>query len=353
MSLDDLNLKDEHLRKALQHAPDSDVTPSDVTRKTVLDYADKSAKTRHEARSESWFLRLINVFNNWQVPRWQLAGMGSLAASLLVVVMIWHENPDDPMQVATAPTEINEAAPQFEPRSEPTLAQNKLAKEEYATTAAPEAASAEMAAPKAQEQAQDKIEAKVVTKAKPAKQEAAEITRPPPAAIEAASGADSTRLKERAVIAEVAPPTPVAAAPATVAEPAPASVEASTDSASEQTARAAPTNKAARKMAEAEVTLTESDASRPAVASATAAKPAPETNTTLAQAISQQGGKALANQDIQAGRLRILDLSKQAATVDDETGYRIEFIADDSGTLATEVAAYNQTMRDWYLNQNK
>jgi hypothetical protein len=105
-----------------------------------------------------------------------------------------------------------------------------------------------------------------------------------------------------------------------------------------------------KKMAEAE---TQSEAKSESSRAVAAAKPAMTSSNALAQAISKEGGKTVASRDIQVGRLRILDLSKQAARVDDETGYRIEFIADDSGTLAAEVAAYNQTMRDWYLNQNK
>ena len=362
-----MSLRDEHLMKALQHAPDSDIAPSDAARKEVLDYADKAVKLRRE----SWFTGLINAFNHWQIPRWQVQrwqtlGMGSLAASLLVVVMIWHENPDDPIQVASAPDAVqravaqSEAAPQSESRPEPKLTQTELARDDLnkaaqsqrtaaATTpatetmSAPEVASAEIAAPNVQD--------KVVAKAKSAKLPAE--TEPQVAAVEqaasaeapaeklivasvpeaaakqvAAKDADSTRAKTRAATNEAAAlPAPVAAAPAPVA----ASAEASTGAASEQVA-----DKAVKKMAAAE---------------APAKHDMPSSNNALAQAISKQGGKLVANKDIQAGRLRILDLSKNAATVDEETGYRIQFIADDSATLASEVAAYNQTMREWHLKQ--
>ena len=49
-----MSLHDEHLKKALQYAPDSDVVPSDVARRTVLDYADNAVKLRRE----SWFTRV-------------------------------------------------------------------------------------------------------------------------------------------------------------------------------------------------------------------------------------------------------------------------------------------------------
>ena len=371
MSLRDLNLKDDnlkdaHLTIALHHAPDSDVAPSDATQKMVLDYADKIIKPRRE----SWFSRLISAFNAWQVPRWQLTGMGSLAASLLVVVMIWHENPDDPIQVATAPAEVIAAAPIAEPKPAPKLEQGELASDDLnqaeqslqvAAAPASEVASAEIAAPKAQ----DKMQAKAVAKTKSAKAEAA----PQAAAIEAsadktvvasapeaastqdeAKDADSTRFKERTESNEVA------SMPALVMESAPAaSIEASGDAMSKQVA---PSNKAVKKMAEAEAqSEAKSDNSRSDVFSAAAAKPALTRNIILAQAIRQEGGKALAIKDIQTGDLRILYLSKNAPAgaplLDEVTGYRMEFIADDAANLAAEVAAYNQTMRDWHLNQNQ
>ena len=365
MSLRDLNLKDDnlkdaHLTKALHHAPDSDVAPSDATQKMVLDYADKIIKPRRE----SWFSRLISAFNAWQVPRWQLTGMGSLAASLLVVVMIWHENPDDPIQVATAPTEVIEAAPTAEPKPAPKFEQGELASDDLnqaeqslqvAAAPASELASAEIAAPKVQ----NKMQAKAVAKTKSAKAEAA----PQAAAIEApadktvvasapeaastqdeAKDADSTRFKECTESNEAASmPAPVAAAPAS------ASVEASADAMSGQVA-----DKSIKKMAEAPA---KSDNSKSEMSSATATKPATARNISLAQAIRQEGGKALAIKDIQTGDLRILYLSKNAPAgaplLDEVTGYRMEFIADDAANLAAEVAAYNQTMRDWHLNQNQ
>ena len=355
-----MSLRDEHLLKALQNAPDSDIAPSDATRKTVLDYADKAVKLRRD----SWLTHAINAFNHWQLPRWQLAGMGSLAVSFLVVVMIWHENPEDPIQVATAPeaaqSEIvqSEAAPRAEQSPQVAAPATEIMN-------APSAASAEIAAPKVP----DKMEEKAVAKTKPVKPE----TAPEAAAIEApsdktivasapeaastqevAKDTSSVRLKEGAASNE--------AAPVTVRESAPvaASAEASGDA---MTKQAPPTNNAVKKMADAEAQMeAKSDNSRPENSRpdnsvAAAAKPTLARNITLAQAISKEGGKAMANKDIQAGNLRILYLSKSAPAaaplLDEVTGYRIELIADDAANLAAEVAAYNQAMRDWHLNQNQ
>jgi hypothetical protein len=384
-----MSTRDEHLAKALQHAPDSDIAPSEITQKAVLDYADKAIKTRHEARRESWFVRVKNAFNNWQVPRWQLTGMGSLAASLMVIVMVFHENPDDPLQVANAPFEAGEVAPQLEPRPAPKLAQSELAgelpreKTEQSSQAAavpaaapvtetmraPVAASAEGAAPKGQD--------KVIAKAKSAKSEAE--AAPQAATIEAPSdraavasapeaasvqGADketdSMRRKELAEAAEAAPPmpAPVAAAPAPISEPAPAaaSADGSADAASERAAdKTAPMNKATKKRADTEQVETKLKADLPSAIAA--AKPAvPASNSALVIALSKQGGQVLANKDIQTGSLRILYLSNVAinSAVDEATGYRKEavFASDEASakSLVLEVEAYNQTMREWHLN---
>jgi hypothetical protein len=340
-------LKDEHLKKALQHAPDGDVAPIESTRKAVLDYADNALKAQHETRRESWFSRLISTFNAWQIPSWQLIGMGGLAASLLVVLMISYENPDEPIQVASAPETVAtksvqaEAASSAEPRPEPKLAQNELAR--------------------------DKLEAKIVAKTKSAKQETAiapktaTIDAPADKAVlasapEAASAQGleknaGIRLKEGATTAEAAPPTPVAAAPAPISQPAPA--VASADAVSGQSATGtAEITTARKKMADAEEA--ESKADLPS-AVATIKSTLPAANA-LAIELSKQGGQALANNDIQSGKLRILYLSNKATSsaADEATGYTKEavIVGDESSlkSLAAEVEAYNLTMRNWHLN---
>lgn len=257
------------------------------------------------------------------------------------------------MQVAPAPEAVQiEAAP--------TQAAPKLVIAE----SAPAAASAEMAAPKLQEKAKENE----LAKTKPTKPEtdtAPQVSIEAPAdktilagAPEEASRqasekeAESIRPKEAVVTAEVAPPAPVAAAPA------PQPAIASADAASGQTlARAAakpePMNKATKKMEDAAQTQPELKADLPSAIGA--AKPAVQSSA-LALALGRQGGQTLANADIQAGKLRILSLSNKAASgsVDDATGYRKEevIVEDEANlkSLAAEVEAYNQTMREWYLN---
>jgi hypothetical protein len=385
MSLNDENLKDAHLTKALRHAPDSDVAPSDITRKTVLDYADKAVKTRHEMRRESWFARLKNMFNSWQVPRWQLTGMGSLAASLLVVVMIWHENPDDPMQVATAPDEVNiEAAPM----AEPTLAQNELARNQLEkdeaspqSAAAPEAASAEMAATgvpvskHAPDNSQNKAETKIAESAEPIEQKAKTapqmaaieqsadkpvVTSAPEAVVANAEKELSQRAKAREQNDAVTMSAPLPAAPVAV-DAAPPSV----------TSAPVPM----KKMADAEkseVGATQDSSS----ASGNTASDEQRHKTTkrvgddpLADAIVQMGGTVMAKQDIQAGKLRLLDVADYYKgkpsdcnepfiagfedRADAKTAYNIEviYVCVASQQLIKEVELYNQTMRTWHMEK--
>jgi hypothetical protein len=375
-------LKDEHLKKALQHAPDGDVAPIESTRKAVLDYADNALKAQHKTRRESWFSRLISTFNAWQIPSWQLTGMGGLAASLLVVLMILYENPDDPIQVASAPETVAtksvqvEAASSAEPRPEPKLAQNELARDKLAkdqaepsaqaatpvkeVAPAPAAASAEMATPKLEEPPSDKLEAKIVAKTKSEKQETAippkiaTIEAPADKAVLAsapevasAQGLEKDagmRLKEGAATAEATVPAPIS-------QPAPA--VASADAASGQSAaRTAEITTARKKMADAEEAESKTDLPS-AVATTRSALPA---GNALAIELSRLGGQALANNDIQSGKLRILYLSNTATSsaADEATGYKKEavIVGDESSlkSLATVVEAYNLTMRKWHLN---
>lgn len=87
----------------------------------------------------------------------------------------------------------------------------------------------------------------------------------------------------------------------------------------------------------------------------------PTSNSALAIALGKQGGQALANRDIQGGNLQILylgrDIKNSLNRVDEATGYKKElvYVGDEASlkSLATELEAYNQTMRDWYLNQNR
>lgn len=376
-------LQDPHLQKALHHAPDGDIAPNEITRKSVLDYADKVVNLR----CDSWLARIIKLCNAWQIPHWhassfQAMGISSLVASFLVVALILHENPEDPIQVASAPSEVVQS--EATPRTEPKLAQAQLGRDVLAkdnveqssqagapvTVAlpAPVLASAEIAAPKAQ----DEIEAKVVAKAKATKP----VTELQVTAIEALSektivasapeaasthelekDTNSTRAKEAAATANTAPSVPVAVAPAPILQAESANVEASADAAS---GKLVAKQAFIKKMKDAEQVQSTAKAELPS-ASAAAKVAIPTSNSAMAIALGKQGGQALANRDIQVGNLQILYLSRDTRnslnSVDEATGYKKElvYVGDEASlkSLATELEAYNQTMRDWYLNQNR
>jgi hypothetical protein len=387
MSLDDL--KDEHLQKALQHAPDSDIAPSGVTRKTVLDYADKAVKTQQAARHESWFARVKNKFNSWKIPNWQLTGMGSLAASLLVVVMIWHENPNDPIQVASAPdTVATEAAPKPAPTlTQGELASNQLEKAEESaqSAAAPVAASAETAAPElpaskqASENNKDKAEGKIAGKTEPTKQKselapqvaaieqsadkAIVASAPEAASANAEKDAFSRREKAREQSDAVAMSAPAPTAPVAV-EAAPASAASASSTVL--------TKKMAEPAAQPEVSVKQ-DSSSASGNIATEEKRQKSKkrigDDPLADTIVQMGGAKMAKQDIEAGKLRLLDVASYykgkpsdctepyiagfEPSVDAKTAYNIEviYVCVTSQQLMKEVALYNQTMREWHAEK--
>jgi hypothetical protein len=303
-------------------------------------------------RPQSLFARVKNKFNSWKIPSWQLTGMGSLAASLLVVVMIWHENPNDPIQVASAPDAVTT---ETAPKPAPTLAQGELAGNqlEKAEESAQSAAAPELPASKqAPENDQDKAEAKIAGKTEATKQKA-EIA-PQVAAIEdsadkaivaSAPAASSTNAEKDAVSRRAkAREQSDAVAMSAPAPTAPVAVEAASASAA-----SAPTSATVqmKKMADAE-----KSESRTKAAVTDAVKP---DEADLAIAISKQGGEKIAQKDIQAGRLRILYLGNVAASgevLDAATGYKKEavLITDEANAkaLAIEVEAYNQTMREWH-----
>ena len=371
MNLRDENFKDAHLQKALRHAPDNDIAPSASTQKAVLDYAENALKLGQKPHAESWLTRLKKAINAWQLPRWQMAGMGSLAASLLVVVMIWHENSDDPLQVAAAPDVVQrDAAPNVKPE----LTQNELANAEVnqaeqsaqiVAEAAPEGASADSTAPNTQ--------AKVIAKSSKQEAETAPTDKTILAAApEGASGqvpekdVDSTKAKETTVFAEAAPPAPMTAAPAAT------SVTANEPSA----ARTTEITSARKKMAAAEKAdvTAKANASSDSQGNSEVSEKSRKTtrhigDDLLANTIEQTGGVALANQDIQAGKLRILVIavhdgkfsecedSYSASTeqrADAQTAYKIEEInvCIANQQLAKEVANYNKTMREWHKAQH-
>ena len=75
-----MHLQDEHLKTALQHAPDRDVQPNVHVRDAVLQYAKKATVPQ-----PSKLQRLQHWLFYGKLSQAQWAGIGSVATVLLVV----------------------------------------------------------------------------------------------------------------------------------------------------------------------------------------------------------------------------------------------------------------------------
>jgi hypothetical protein len=286
-----MSLRDEHLAKALKHAPDSDLAPSETVRKKVLAHATKVNMASQKPHGY-WLARLLPSMKNWQ---W--AGMSSVAVALLAMLMLREQLPPEMTQPDAAPK---------------VLAQNKASekalKEELADMAA-SSASIQAEAPARN----------INRKAK---------TETPDAAPEMA---DKTVI---AALPEVLAPSP---------QSAPVGLTKQDDSVVAQNT--------VRVEAAPSVSASASDA----VAAAEKKSEAENSNAAAKKSgmLVDAGalGVAKANRDIQAGVLRILvaEWPADKPLVDEMTGYRVELAAD---LVPEELEAYNQAMRDWFEAHN-
>lgn len=350
-----MTLHDEHLQQALRHAPDRELTPDDATRDAVLAYAGKVLKPRHE----TWLNHLTGILHNWHVSNWQLASMGSMVATLLVVVVFWHARPEETIRVASAPTEVSAT--------------------ESSASAAGAVAGMQIPDKKIAEAALSQEYPKDVSVGKA---RSALPVAPAASTVVADVGADAEnvgQLKKKSEVPSTVMPSIAgadkfaeASAPEAIATPginaAPVSKgNIAMDSAAENDVVK---EQVARKSAPVGMVRTEPKNKPASTTAAGAAVPAEvyrgDGNSALATAVSQDGGSVIANKDISAGVLRNLYLGKyfiaktphecsQLQTdglplVDDVTGYRIEIISGCYSTarLIEEVDHYNQAMREWH-----
>lgn len=317
---DFMSLQDEHLQQALKHAPDRELTPSDATRKAVLAYADNALRKPHE----TWLARLSNIWREWFGTNWHTTGIGSAVATVLVVVIFWHEMPDDSMRKVAASsnkTEVTESA--------------EISAVDGVTSS---------------------VDKRVVTEANAEKilqKKSTQVTAPrkEKSSLSVVPQAPAPILKESQA--------PAAAAPAEALAP------ALQDNA---VAQSAPTGM---------ISLPETAQPLPKVAldkSVTSSAkldsriskfiPPKEGIADLLEEINSEGGVVTANKDIQALRLRLLALDQQSVqangaclppsqhpvVIDITTGYNIETlrVCNVSTSLLNEVEVYNQTMRNWH-----
>jgi len=313
-----LSLHDEHLRQALQHAPDGELAPDDAVRKNVLNYAAKAVKPKRE----TWFKRLINILDGWRVTNWQLAGMSSFAVALLVMVMVREQVPDDAIWAKSEVKDVAQSKAVKPVASVPEQDKLETRQDEPARELDAASASAEKAPVRAegmQAKAKSSLPADAIASKKLAeKTEAASVV---PELADINNVAVATKAPEVVI---------TASAPEVGSKPV--------------LSKAAP-------------------ASAPAV-SGMAANVDP-----IAETLAKEGSIAMAKKDIEAGNLRMLKIieaqecnktrqhesGKQESSVDVLTNYqiaKIDFCATDdkasSELLHREVDTYNQIMLHWY-----
>jgi hypothetical protein len=298
------------LQTALRHAPDQDLTPSQIVRESVLNYANNAVKPA----PENWLKRGLSIFSNWRVKTWQVAGMGALASLLLVIVMVREQMPEAPVWAESDNKSI--AQVEVAPNNDQGKAEAPAANAPEAYQAAPQVA--EHAAPMREEA--------------PAKEreETTQIATAPalPKAAEMADAVEAVQAPEATVVATAPTPAPPAEA-------------------------------------EARKSLTKARQASASVMNEAPISEAPMSETLNTDALLKLGGEATAKQDIAAGNLRILTIETEVCEKpsnheahDAATNYKVLVICDSdnkarSALLQKEVSDYNQTMRSWQQTHQK
>ena len=321
-----MSLQDEHLQQALKHAPDRELTPSDATRAAVLAYADSALQQDRE----TWLTRLSNIWREWFGTSWHITGIGSAVATVLVVVIFWHELPDDSMRKVAAPNEQTVASETVDISTADGVASyvDKRAAAEASAENVVQKKSARVTAPRKGKSSLPAVSQAPASLANEAKIPTAEASVPVPAPV----------IQDKAV--EESVPAGMISLP--------------------EVAQRAPKAELEKKA----ISSSKLDAMLP--------KSVPQRSklANLLVEINRGGGVVTANKDIQAMRLRLLALDVQSvqdkvvcapsivhpAVIDTKTGYNIETIGvcNPSASLLSEVEAYNQVMRNWHAkHENK
>jgi hypothetical protein len=377
-----MSLYDEHLKQALRNAPDRELAPKDLTRAAVLAYAKQSLKPQ----KKSWYASGLSWLGSLHMENWQLASAGSVFASIMILVVFWHEQPKDSAWMPAEPTQIATVE----------LADDKLSETTAGATFAGSATDGAVAELKLDNQSSPVKSP--ASAAKLAKGDDAEmVTVTPPAALPAAP-------KESVVIADVAQLKNISEADSANVLAKPMAKKYETPSAepiltldSDKVVVASVTDKAEAKSVNREpvaehdviasgaathdavmhpgeqvqseqgaVQTGRAESKRKAVGVLFSAE-----NATLAAAISKEGGFAVASRDIKTGLLRNLYIGayvpaqdsqecaqlkpNEVPRVDAVTGYRVEFISGcySTAVLIKEVEIYNQTMHAWHARDGK
>lgn len=212
--MDNDDLHDPRLRRALDHAPDRDAVPAAHTREAILKMAHNLAAASAPAagpavQAAPWWRRLFGGGSPRSRMPWNAAFATVLVATFVTV--LWHREPvpdarlDGEAQVAGAPA----SAPHAQSAEAPAVAAAPAPAAEPAATAD--------TAPPAAQRSEAARDAKETLKQRET-QEAREASR----RREAPAAAASVQKDEARTMEKAAPAAPVVQAPAPVPAPAPA-----------------------------------------------------------------------------------------------------------------------------------
>lgn len=370
-------LQDEHLKTALRHAPDRDVLPSGRVRDTVVQYAKKAS-----APQQNVLQRLLYWLRHHKLSQAQWAGVASASSVILVVFMVWQQHPEDSVWITAGTDKQNTAHTEMAATPATT---DQIA--EISPTASPEAAHASaplaleklsapaQSEPSGMQNKENSADNQVTAKRQHQRVivgELAEYDSPSKAAKTVVPETDQTKASSEATAEqrgqlESSPATTTAAQQSLpenqldqpASKPAPQTANNDTGNKNfEIIAKPDAHTKRKQTVEDAEDKLERH----------TPAESAPYqmagSDALVAQLIAR-GGHQVANQDIQIGALRLLNVvvhptanqqncafkPLSTANIDATTGLHVDNIdiCRTSESLKIEVEHYNNTMKNWYL----
>lgn len=370
-------LQDEHLKTALRHAPDHDVLPSGRVRDAVLQYAKKAS-----APQQNVLQRLLHWLRHHKLSQAQWAGVASATTVILVVFMAWQQHPEDSVWITAGADKQNTAHTEMAATPATT---DQIA--EISPAASPEAApaSAPLALEKLGEPAQSKpsemqnkensADNQVTAKHQHQRVIVGELAEYDSHSKAAKTAVPETDQTEASSEAPAEQRSQLESSPATITAAQQSLPENQRDQPASKPAPQTANNDAGNKNFEI---IAKPDAHTKRKQTVEDAEDKLERHTPAESALDQmagsdalvaqlisRGGHQVANQDIQIGALRLLNVvvhptanqqdcafkPLSTANIDATTGLHMENIdiCRTSESLKIEVEHYNNTMKNWYL----
>lgn len=348
-----MTLQDAHLKQALLHAPDRDISPAEASRAAVLSYARQSIKIR----KKSLYTPFQQWWSGWCLTNWQLTTAGSISAAVLVLFVFWHERPKDSEWADTASTNLAAGEAPVAAVQPDAIFSEGLKKREDAKTLEPPpvmlpADKTVIAEADHNESGGDFVAGKS----------------------RLGGGADKSEMPDEASVAmhdsDVLVRDRMPESPKITSIVRQSAAKGDMKEASSEAVKNAGVHSLEAVQLAGERAKDQERGMQPRrkdVAVAARAEVSDNNgNAALADALGKEGGQSIANRDISAGVLRTLYFEEHFQTgmsqacgqleannapqVDSITGYRVETISSCylTATLRKEVEIYNQTMRDWH-----